>query len=218
MIDQDPVFERRAGRLVETLREKGLRDERVLGAIRRIRRHLFIDPGLQHRAYNDEALPIGLGQTISQPYTVGFQTRMLHVSEGDRILEIGTGSGYQAAVLVALGAEVYSIERHAKLLARARRALAELDCFINSKLGDGTLGWPEEAPFDGIVITAAAGEVPRKLVQQLRMPEGEKPGGRMVVPVGGPEGQTMTQITRTGEDEYEYKKSMQFRFVPLVNG
>ncbi len=218
MIDQDPVFEKRAARLVEKIREKGLHDARVLSAIARVRRHRFVGPGLQHRAYKDEALPIGLGQTISQPFTVAFQTHMLEVSEGDRILEIGTGSGYQAAVLVALGAGVYTIERHGKLLNRARRTLTELGCMVNSRLGDGTRGWPEAAPFDGIVVTAAAAAVPEDLLEQLRIPDDERRGGRLIVPVGGEEGQTMVHVTRTGIDAYEYKKSMQFRFVPLVSG
>lgn len=216
MIDQDPVYKRRAARLVQTLRDKGIRNDRILEAFENVPRHRFVGPGLKHRSYWDEALPIGMGQTISQPFTVAFQTQMLDVEAGARILEVGTGSGYQAAILVALGAKVYSVERHGKLLARARKILSEIECPVTTMVGDGTKGWPEHAPYDGIVVTAAAEQVPDPLLQQLKEPGEEGYGGRLVIPVGGPEGQTMMRITRTGPDDFEYKSSMQFRFVPLV--
>lgn len=218
MIKQDPAYMQRAARLVDTLRDKELDDESVLEAIGRVPRHVFIGRALRHRAYWDEALPIGLGQTISQPYTVAYQTMLLEIKKGDRVLEIGTGSGYQAAVLSALGARVFTIERHELLLERALTVLREIGCRVTARAGDGRLGWPQFAPFDGIVVTAAAQEVPDALLEQLRIPEEGRPGGRLVIPVGDYDGQTMVQIRRTGPEDYSYKRTVQFRFVPLVSG
>lgn len=213
----DPGFERERRALVETLRHKGIEDERVLQAIGRVERHRFIDPAALTRAYDDEALPIGLGQTISQPFTVAYQSEWLDLQRGDRVLEIGTGSGYQAAVLVEMGAEVFSIERHAPLQVQALRVLAQLGYRLALKLGDGAEGWPEQAPFDAIVVTAAAAEVPRELLRQLREPVAGARGGRLVMPVGGADHQVMTRYTRRGADEFEIETGDTFRFVPLVS-
>ena len=212
----DPGFDRERDALVETLREKGIGDERVLQAIAQVPRHRFVDPAEVRRAYADEPLPIGLGQTISQPFTVAYQTEWLDVGPKDRVLEIGTGSGYQAAVLVELGLEVYSIERHAPLQAQALRVLAELGYQLALKLGDGSQGWPEKAPFDAILVTAASPAVPPELLRQLREPGPETRGGRLVIPLGGEDEQVMTRFTRQGPESFEEETGDHFRFVPLV--
>lgn len=221
--EHTPPFERRRARLVDELREKGLRDERVLGAVGRVERHRFVDVALRPRAYQDEALPIGQGQTISQPFTVAYQTMLLDVQEGERVLEVGTGSGYQAAVLCELGARVFSIERHASILERTKRLLRELGYRVMTRAGDGTQGWRVYAPFDAVVVTAGATGVPDPLLEQLRPPENgddASRGGRLVIPVGDAEGQRMARITRTGPgtgpEHYERENFRSFRFVPLV--
>lgn len=206
----DLKFKRRRQRLVDTLRGKGIKDERVLEAFNLVPRHLFIDTALQDRAYNDSALPIGKDQTISQPYTVARQTELLEVMPGEKVLEIGTGSGYQAAILCELGAEVYSIERHEELYERARSILRELGYEVRQKLGDGTLGWSAYAPYDAIVVTAGAPVVPDDLVDQLQI------NGRLVVPVGNTEKQEMQRIIKIREDEFEQETYHDFKFVPLI--
>lgn len=217
----DRRYRRRRERLVETLRSRGIHDERVLAAIGRVPRHEFVDPALRDRAYADEALPIGLNQTISQPFTVAYQTALLEVEPNDRVLEVGTGSGYQAAVLCELEARVFSIERHKDLHARACSLLEELGYDVRTRHGDGTKGWLAFAPYDGIVVTAAAPEVPDPLLRQLREPseESDRPGGRLVLPIGGRGGQTMTRLTRTGTGPHDYEREEfhSFRFVPLVS-
>ena len=215
-----PRYRRRREQLVEVLRARGIHDERVLAAIGRVHRHAFVDPALRDRAYEDEALPIGLNQTISQPFTVAYQTSLLEVQAHDRILEVGTGSGYQAAVLCEMGARVFSVERHEALLARARRVLGTLGHDVRTRLGDGREGWPAFAPYDGIVVTAGAPDIPAPLLRQLREPAAEgKAGGTLVIPVGGSGGQTMTRITRTGTGPHDYEREEfhSFRFVPLVS-
>ena len=197
-------------RLAEVVAEKGIHDEAVLMAIRSIPRHIFIDTALSNRAYDDRALPISCGQTISQPYTVAVQTQLLEVNRGDKVLEIGTGSGYQAAVLCHIGADVYSVERHDELYHKAREILQELGYRPTLKLGDGTKGWSAYAPYDGIVVTAGAPVVPDDLIKQLSI------GGRLVVPVGNKESQKMVRITRVSEDSYEEEQLQQFKFVPLI--
>ncbi len=174
------------------LRARGIVDERVLAAMGRVRREWFIPPELRARAYGDSALAIGADQTISQPYIVALSTQALAIEPGHRVLEIGTGSGYQTAVLAELGAEVFTMERIAALSLRARAVLDTL-CYqrIRYAIGDGTLGWPEEAPFDRIVVTAMAPELPRRLFAQLRE------GGRMVVPIGAQEQQELKLITKS---------------------
>ena len=212
------VFMRRRSRLVRELREKGISCERILAAIGRVAREQFVEPALRNRAYEDEALPIGLNQTISQPYTVAYQTMLLDPRPGESILEVGTGSGYQAATLCEMGVRVYSIERHVVLHQRARDTLGALGYRVLLRLGDGTLGWTACAPFDGIIVTAAALAVPQQLLGQLKQPDGDRPGGRLVVPVGDDRGQTMLRIDCTGEGTYETHETGLFRFVPLVAG
>jgi protein-L-isoaspartate(D-aspartate) O-methyltransferase len=211
------TFRRRRNRLVQALRDRGIQDKRVLKAIGAVPRHKFVEPAFQERAYDDEALPIGMNQTISQPFTVAYQTSLLEVSPNDRILEVGTGSGYQAAVLCEMGARVFSIERHDELLQRTEALLDDLGYSVRTRHGDGTKGWPAFAPYDGIVVTAAAPDIPDALLRQLREPN-EMDGGRLVIPVGGSGGQTMTRIHRTGSGPHDYDREEyhNFRFVPLV--
>lgn len=209
-------FRRQRQGLVDLLREKGIRDERVLAAINRIPRHLFMDQALEQRAYEDEALPIGLSQTISQPFTVAYQTQTLAPLSGERILEIGTGSGYQAAVLSTLGVSLFTVERLRPLFERTRPLLKELGYRANCRHGDGTQGWEAMAPFDGIVVTAGAIDIPRPLLDQLKEPSDGQPGGRLVIPVGGSGGQTMQRIVRTGNNTFEAEELEAFSFVPLI--
>lgn len=210
-------FRRRRERLVQTLRERGIQDERVLAAIGAVPRHKFVEPAFRARAYADEALPIGMDQTISQPFTVAYQTALLDVEPQDRILEVGTGSGYQAAVLCEMEARVFSVERHQKLLDRTRSLLDRLGYDVRLRHGDGTNGWRAFAPYDGIVVTAAAPSIPDPLLRQLREPNGTR-GGRLVIPVGGRDGQTMVRVRRTGSSPHDYEREAfhSFRFVPLV--
>lgn len=203
-------FRQRRRRLVEKLREKGIEDERVLEVFGRVPRHRFVDTALEDRAYEDTALPIGKRQTISQPYTVARQTELLKIMPGDKVLEIGTGSGYQAAILHELGAEVYSVERHKELYERARSILRDLGCHVQLKLGDGTLGWSAYGPYDAIVVTAGAPEVPTVLLDQLMV------NGRLVVPVGDSSKQEMVRVTKVREDEFEEERFSHFKFVPLI--
>lgn len=216
-MNDDRKYQRQRQRLVDSLRENGISDERVLAAIAAVPRHLFVEPALRDRAYEDAALPIGMNQTISQPFTVAYQTMMLEPQPGDRILEVGTGSGYQAAVLCEMGARVFSIERHRALLERTRGILESAGYRVVVKHGDGTLGWPQFAPFDGIVVTAGASDVPEPLLEQLRVPDvpGDR-GGRLVIPIGDARGQKMNLFVRVGENEYEREEKHIFRFVPLV--
>ncbi len=216
MLDNERTYKRRARRLVEILQDKGIDNERVLKAFLNVPRHKFVDQALRRLAYQDEALPIGLGQTISQPYTVAFQTSRLDPQPGDSVLEIGTGSGYQAAILVEMGVTVYSVERHERLLQRAREVLRELGYRTVTKFADGSVGWKAFAPFDGILATAGAAKVPDALITQLRLPEGDRRGGRLVIPVGKSSDQTMLRITRTGPDTVDEERLGQFRFVPFV--
>jgi protein-L-isoaspartate(D-aspartate) O-methyltransferase len=199
-------------KLVEELRSKGITDEEVLRAINVVPRHLFMDPAFLNHAYVDKAFPISSGQTISQPYTVAVQTSLLQVKKRDKILEIGTGSGYQAAILAEMGAKVYTIERFRELYLKAQRILSSLGYSADFFYGDGHAGKPQYGPFDGIVITAAAKEVPDDLLKQLRI------GGRLVVPMGDSNSQVMTLIIRTGEDEFEYSSHGYFVFVPMLKG
>jgi protein-L-isoaspartate(D-aspartate) O-methyltransferase len=199
-------------KLVEELRSKGITDEEVLRAINAVPRHLFMDPAFLNHAYVDKAFPIASGQTISQPYTVAVQTSLLQVKKRDKILEIGTGSGYQAAILAEMGAKVYTIERFRELYLKAQRILSSLGYSADFFYGDGHAGKPQYGPFDGIVITAAAKEVPDDLLKQLRI------GGRLVVPMGDSNSQVMTLIIRTGEDEFEYSSHGHFVFVPMLKG
>ena len=214
----DRVASRRRAALVDHLRAKGIADERVLDAVGRVPRHAFVpDTSLLSQAYDDVALPIGLGQTISQPFTVARMTELLDVREGDRVLEVGTGSGYQAAVLAALGARVFSIERHAPILQRTVDTLERLGVRVRTKAGDGTLGWPAFAPFDGVVVTAGGPAVPAALVEQLRDPAPPRPDARLVIPVGPSEHQVLHRITKTAEGARD-ETFESVLFVPLVGG
>ena len=208
------TFEARGMRkkLVDELRRKGISDEDVLNAVGTVPRHLFMDPAFLSHAYVDKAFPLTSGQTISQPYTVAFQTSLLKVRKRDKILEIGTGSGYQAAILAVMGARVYTIERHRDLFYKAQQTLESLGYSADFFFGDGYEGKPQYGPFDGIVITAAAPDVPLKLLQQL------KTGGRMVVPVGSAYSQIMTLVVKTGDDTFEYTSHGNFVFVPMLKG
>jgi len=199
-------------KLVEELRKKGISNEDVLNAIDRVPRHLFMDPAFLIHAYVDKAFPISSGQTISQPYTVAVQTSLLRVRKRDRILEVGTGSGYQAAVLCEIGAKVYTIERFRDLYLKSQRTLTSLGYNADFFYGDGYEGKPQYGPFDGILITAAAPEVPPKLLPQLKI------GGRLVVPLGNSMSQIMTLVVRKGEDEWETTEHGNFVFVPMLKG
>jgi len=196
--------------LVEIVRSKGILDEKVLTAIAKIPRHLFMDSGFVDFAYQDKAFPIAASQTISQPYTVAFQTELLQIKKGDKVLEIGTGSGYQTAALIELGAEVYSIERQKELYEIVRKFLPRLG-YVAKKLnfGDGYKGWVEFAPFDKILVTAGAPFVPAPLLSQLKI------GGKLVIPVGD-DVQVMTLFNRKGEKEFEKHEFGEFRFVPML--
>lgn len=202
----------RRKKLIDELRKKGIGNEDVLAALDRVPRHLFMDNAFLHHAYQDKAFPISSGQTISQPYTVAFQTQLLDVKKRDKILEIGTGSGYQAAVLLEMGAKVFSIERHRKLYEKANKTLAQMGYDCNCFYGDGYAGKPNYGPFDSIIITAAAPEIPDLLLQQLKI------GGRMVIPHGTGDSQVMKLIARKHMDEYETTTYGMFAFVPLLKG
>ena len=197
-------------KLADVVAAKGIKDKKVLGAIRSIPRHLFMDSGFEGHAYLDKAFPISAGQTISQPYTVAFQTELLQLESGHKVLEIGTGSGYQTAVLLHLRARVYTIERQLELFKKTSIFFGKMGYRPKKFIfGDGYKGLPEEAPFDRIIVTAGAPEVPQALLAQLKI------GGRLVIPVGERD-QTMTLIVRNSEKEFERMEKGIFRFVPLL--
>jgi protein-L-isoaspartate(D-aspartate) O-methyltransferase len=200
-------------RLVARLREHGIRSEAVLEQIRNVPRHLFVDEALASRAYEDTALPIGLGQTISQPYVVARMTEaLLDGFEGEKVLEIGTGCGYQTAVLAPLVKKIYTVERIPELLRKAKQRLRELYIYnVQFRPGDGWEGWPKYGPYDGILVAAAAPEVPQKLLEQLAH------GGRLIMPVGPAGRQDLVMITRRN-DHYEQVSLGAVSFVPLVKG
>ena len=204
--------QRTRDRLVERLREKGIRNEQVLEVIRRTPRHLFVDEALSSRAYEDTALPIGFNQTISQPYIVARMTEILMEIRPQKVLEVGTGSAYQAAVLAQLVPKVYTVERILALVPFARQRLRDLNLRnVSLKQSDGTWGWPQQAPFDAILVTAAPAEIPPALLEQLA------DGGRMVIPIGTGSGQTLAVITRKGAS-YVREDIEPVSFVPLVGG
>ncbi|NUN70881.1 MAG: protein-L-isoaspartate(D-aspartate) O-methyltransferase [Bacteroidetes bacterium] len=195
--------------LIDLLRSKGITDEAVLTAMYKVERHLFVEPMYVNRAYEDNALPIGSQQTISQPYTVAFMTQALRLQKDMKVLEIGTGSGYQAAVIAMLGCRVFTIERHISLANNARRIFDALNLRIAAKGGDGTVGWSEHAPYDAVIVTAGAPHVPDALVQQL------KEGGRIAIPVGDRESQQLVIGTRKGNGLVT-EIADGFKFVPLI--
>lgn len=196
----------------EQIDRRGVSDQNVLKAMRNVPRHLLIPTQNRSAAYADRPLPIGHGQTISQPYIVAFMTEILNLKKGDKVLEIGTGSGYQAAVLAEITPEVYSIEIIEALGKRARKDLQDLGYTpIQVKIADGYYGWEEQAPFDAIIVTAAAGHIPPPLVKQL------KPGGTMVIPIGGPyQTQNLMKVTKTKTGKMKTQNLMPVRFVPMT--
>jgi len=197
--------------LVKIIAQKGITDKNVLTAMGNVPRHLFMDSSFADFAYQDKAFPIGSDQTISQPYTVAFQTELLQIRENHQILEIGTGSGYQTAVLLEMGAKVYTIERQQELFKKTKLFLPKLG-YKPKKIifGDGYKGLPENAPFDGIIVTAGAPLVPKALLSQLKI------GGRLVIPIGDAE-QIMTLFIRTSEKDFEKHELGKFKFVPMLN-
>jgi protein-L-isoaspartate(D-aspartate) O-methyltransferase len=203
------VFAADREEMIALLRDRGISDARLLKAMLRVERHVFVPEPFTSRSYEDSALPIGHGQTISQPYTVAFMTQALGVREGDRVLEVGTGSGYQAAVLAEMGVRVFTVERHQDLLASARKTLDRLGYRVASKAGDGTVGWNEFAPFNGVIVTAGAPDVPPPLLAQLAE------GGKLVIPVGDLDMQSLIVCTRRGE-RFDRKEIHGFKFVPLI--
>ncbi len=190
---------------------RGITDSRLIEALKKLPRHLFVEPGLRSHAYSDSSLPIGEKQTISQPYMVASMTAALELRGTERILEIGTGSGYQTALLALLAKRVYSVERIALLAGRARRVLDQLSLSnVNIRIADGTLGWKEQALFDGILVAAGSPAVPQAYLEQLEI------GGKLVLPVGDREQQTLMRVIRHSDDSYERQQLMGCRFVPLI--
>ena len=203
-------YQGRRKRLIGQLVSKGITDERVLEAMERVPRHRFVEGAFQDQAYEDKALPIRDGQTISQPFTVAYQTQMLALKPGMKVLEIGTGSGYQAAVLCEMGMKVFSVERYAHLHKNAKRLLQELGYEPFLKQGDGTLGWKLYQPYERILVTAASPDIPEPLKEQLEI------GGKLVIPVGGRNTQIMTVVTRMAPSRYDVQSYHRFCFVPLI--
>lgn len=211
-INETPRHQGLRKKLTDSLKIKGIRDEKVLDAIGKVPRHFFMESTFIQFAYKDQAFPIGAGQTISQPYTVAFQTQLLGIQKGDKVLEVGTGSGYQAAVLLELGARVFTIERQKELYMKVHKFLPEIGYNPACFFGDGYKGLPNFAPFDKIIVTAGATSVPEDLKNQLAI------NGRLVIPVGNEHRQEMTVITRISENEFKSEKHGDFVFVPLLKG
>ena len=199
-------------KLVDSLRDKGISSEAVLDAMNQVPRHLFMDSGFISHSYVDKAFPIDSGQTISQPFTVAFQTQLLKTARHQKVLEVGTGSGYQCAVLLEMGCRVYSIERIQNLFLSSKKLLSEMGYKPNLFYGDGYEGLPSFQPFDRILVTAGARDIPENLVDQL------KPGGRMVIPVGDRFGQKMILVEKNAEEEVFSSEHGHFSFVPLLQG
>ena len=199
--------------LIETLRKEGIRNEQVLEAMAKLPRHLFLEKAFEEWAYKNVAFPIGSDQTISQPQTVAIQTTLLDIKKGDTVLEVGTGSGYQACILSLLGARVYTIERQSKLFKRTDKLLRELGFVaIRTFLGDGYAGLPMFAPFDKILVTAGATSLPENLIDQLAI------GGQLVIPIGDGDVQTMWRYTKVSADEIHRESFGKFKFVPFLKG
>ena len=198
-------------KLIEKLSSKGISDNNVLDAINKVPRHLFIDNAFIHFAYEDKAFPIGEGQTISQPYTVAFQTQLLEIKPYEKVLEIGTGSGYQAAVLSLLDADVFTIERQKKLYNKTKEFLPKIGFRCEFIFGDGYKGLPNFAPFDKIIVTCGAPKIPEKLLTQLKV------GGRMVVPIGDGQNQKMHLIKKKSSQDYDISTHGNFSFVPMLD-
>lgn len=197
--------------LVSELKTKGITDENVLNAIAKVPRHLYLDSSFEAHAYQDKAFPIGANQTISQPFTVATQTALLEVKSGDKILEVGTGCGYQTAVLIALGAKVYTVERQLELFKKTKLFFQQMPYRPKKMIyGDGYIGYAEQAPFDGIIVTAGAPELPEALLKQLTL------GGRLVIPVGDGSTQLMHKYIKTSPTKFSKSLHGEFRFVPLL--
>lgn len=211
-LNDSPRHQGMRKKLVEGLKIKGIRDEKVLESMRKVPRHLFMESTFINFAYKDQAFPIGAGQTISQPFTVAIQTQLLQIEKNEKVLEVGTGSGYQAAVLAEMGARVFTIERQKELYQKVQSFLPEIGYHPACFLGDGYKGLPNFAPFDKILVTAGAPLIPEDLKLQLKI------GGRLVIPVGGEKRQEMLVITRISEEEYKTEKHGSFVFVPLLKG
>ena len=204
------MYKQQRFELVESLRLKGISDELLLEAMAKVEREKFVSSVMKPNAYMDIALPIGYGQTISQPFTIAIMTEALQVKKGDKVLEIGTGSGYQAALLYQMRAKVYSIERHIDVFNEVLKRFEKLGIRVHCKCGDGTLGWDAYAPFDKIIVTAGSPGIPETLKKQLAI------NGKMVIPVGNMSSQTLKVLTKTAPDEFEIEDIPQFAFVPLI--
>jgi len=204
------MYKKQRYNLVENLRMKNISDELLLQAISNVEREKFVSPVMKPNAYKDIALPIGYGQTISQPYTIAVMTQALQIKKGDKVLEIGTGSGYQAAILFQMGAKVYSIERNVDIYHEVLKRFEKLGVRVHCKCGDGTLGWDSYSPFDKIIVTAGAPDIPVALKKQLAI------NGKMVIPVGTMNSQTLRVLTKTADNEFEIQDIPQFAFVPLI--
>ncbi len=196
--------------LVRELKTKGIYDDKVLAAMLKIPRHFFMHKDFRHHAYLDKAFRIGEGQTISQPFTVAYQTQLLHIEKNETVLEIGTGSGYQASVLLELGANLTTIERHEPLHIEAQKVLKYLGYHANFICGDGSLGYTQNAPYDKIIVTAGAPELPKALIEQLKV------GGILIIPIGDSKTQKMHSIIKTGKATFEDIELNDFKFVPLI--
>ena len=204
------MYETERKELVEILKKKGITNQHVLDAFMRVERHLFVPDIMKQHAYTDVALPIGMGQTISQPYTVAYMTQVLDPQPKQKILEIGTGSGYQAAILFEIGARVFTIERHHDLHSSAMKIFDKMNLNIAARCSDGTLGWQEFSPYDGIIVTAGGPSVPPNLKKQLAL------GGKLVIPVGDKKIQSLQIITKISEDKFQTHEVPYFAFVPLI--
>lgn len=212
MIKDSPQYQTQRDKLAAAIEKKITVDSRIIAAIKRIPRHLFMESSFVQFAYKDQAFPIAAGQTISQPSTVAYQTQLLQVEPNAKIMEVGTGSGYQAAVLLELGAQVFTIERQQELYVKTQQLLSSLGYFPRFFYGDGYKGLPTYGPFDGIVVTAGAPFIPEELKSQLKI------GGRLVIPVGSGKCQTMTLIIRQDENTFERHELGDFAFVPMLKG
>lgn len=197
-------------KLVRELSNKGITNKNILEAINNVPRHLFLDSAFLDHAYQDKAFPIGQDQTISHPYTVAYQTQEIDVRKGDKVLEIGTGSGYQTSILAELGADIFTIERHKELSLKAQKILKQLNYKASFFIGDGTNGISKHAPYDKIIVTAGAPCLPDSLIDQL------KPNGKLIIPIGKKEKQTMNLFTKDEKDNITFKKLGEFQFVPLI--
>ena len=204
------MYETERKDLTDNIRKRGVTDERVLQAMAEVERDKFVPDALKIHAYKDIALPIGYGQTISQPYTVAYMTQALGLKNEGKVLEIGTGSGYQAAILEKMGNKVYSIERQFEIYLKTQKLFDQLGLRVHTKYGDGTIGWEEFSPYDGIIVTAGSPSVPASLKKQLII------GGKLVIPVGDKNRQTLKIIQKTNDDEFEVLEIPEFAFVPLI--